>query len=97
MKSFFYLSLQVHAVQESSEKCGTLLPALIRRTLSPALFRRTLSPTLFESHPASEKRGAPFSFTIYERPKRKYGMFESLSLAKSISMGWFSHEIFPVK
>ncbi len=33
------------------------------------------------------KRRAPFSLTIYERPKRKYGMFESLSLAKKYFYG----------
>jgi hypothetical protein len=89
MKSYFYLSFQVHAVQESPKKCGTLLPALIRRTLSPARFRRTLSPTLFESHPASEKRRAPFSLTIYERPKRKenHTLFESSSLHKKFFQG----------
>jgi hypothetical protein len=68
-------------MQESSEKCGTLLPALIRRTLSPALFRRTLSPTLFESHPASEKGERPFRLRFTKDKKEKNGLFESSSLA----------------
>ncbi len=74
MKSFFYLSFQVHAVQESPEKCGTLLPALIRRTLSPALFRRTLSPTLFESRPTSEKGERPFRLRFTKDQKEKWNV-----------------------
>jgi hypothetical protein len=89
MKSFFYLSFQVHAVQESSEKCGTLLPALIRRTLSPALFRRTLSPTLFESHPASEKGERLFRLRFTKDQKENMECLNHYRWLRSISMGWF--------
>jgi hypothetical protein len=75
-------------MQESSEKCGTLLPALIRRTLLPALFRRTLSPTLFESHPASEKRGAPFSLRFTKEQKEKMECLNHHRWLRSFSMGW---------
>jgi hypothetical protein len=89
MKSLFYLSFQVHAVQESSEKCGTLLPARIRRTLSPALFRRTLSPTLFESHPASEKGDRPFRLPFTKDEEEKMECLNHHRWLRSFSMGLF--------
>ncbi len=102
-EKFFYLSFQVHAVQESPKKCGTLLPAPIRRTLlpapirrtlSPARFRRTHSPTLFESHPTSEKGECPFCLRFTKEQKEKMECLNHHRCPRSFysfSIGWFYH------